>query len=164
MEKQTVSIPGDPKRVLGHLRWAITETATGATLGQGDRDLLLGEVKADSIDSEMGKLVHYSIPLSDGFNISVATSPDDQTGFGFSAENTQQASFSWEWFQVNGQIATKLQETGELKVAIEKGSLARAEFLTDVSVRIVPMDAAADPQNPKWRILIAKGSHFEIPR
>lgn len=157
-------LAGDPKKVIGHLNWTITEPATGQTIGQGDRDILAGDVKVEIMPSgEMGDLTSYKVDLGNDFVVSLNSSKEDSQGFGISATRESQPSFSWEWFNVSGQTATKIQETGTLQAQFAGGKLSRIDFQTDISIRLVEMKEPLEIENPKWRILIGKGSYLAIP-
>jgi hypothetical protein len=83
-----------------------------------------------------------------------------------SAERARGRTFSWEWFVIdNEKHATKLQESGELRIRATKVGQGReivyTEFLSDVSFRILSVD---DPvMSPKWRVKVVKGSLVRWP-
>lgn len=158
--------------LVGHLRWTITETASGAEIGQGERDLQASDVVVEVVGGEpTGKLTNKRVNLSNRFTLSLAVGPSssesDLSGFGFTAMNEDVQSFSWEWFVVDRTgHATKLQESGELAIQLAQGEMgwtvARTKFLTDVSMRVLPM-ASPDSMNPKWRVVIHKDSWIDWP-
>ena len=92
-------------------------------------------------------------------------------GFGLAAERETVPTFSWEWFRVGdgGERATKLQESGELRIALARGrsgdwEVGRTEFLTDVSLRTEPREGAGwETPGPRWRVRITEGSHMTWP-
>ena len=159
-----VKLGADSNKVIGHLKWSITDTASGQVIGQGERDVKVGEVKLEVKDSQMGKLSNLQFPLSDHFEFGIASSKDDSQGFGILSMRDDQPAFCWEWFVVSGQTATKLQESGQVALKLDGGQITRVDFLTDVSMRVSPLESGMDPLNPKWRILISKGSTLTIPR
>ncbi len=163
---------GDRERELGKLSWVITEEATGRVLGEGSQAVRLKDVSFEESATPQGPLVQKSIRLTTPFRLNLPEFPGEPPGecdgFGVTAKREDVQTFCWEWFTVNQPgHATKLQESGEL--AIRRGQtgagweLVRTEFLTDVSLRVIRMDAAADPRKPEWRVKILKGSSIEWP-
>lgn len=158
--------------LVGHLRWTITDAATGTEIGQGERDLRANDVVVEVVEGgPTGKMTNKTVNLSNRFTLSLAVGPSssesDLSGFGFTAMNEGEQSFSWEWFVVDRTgHATKLQESGELAIRLSQGEMgwtvARTEFLTDVSMRVLLM-ASPESMNPKWRVVIHKGSWIEWP-
>jgi hypothetical protein len=180
---------------LGTIEWEIVAGHRRKTLHHGRRVLARRDVEVIShaIESEKPRpwtpaaalynfLNHYrkQIYLEDGFLFSLVSKPagerTDIVGFGFVAERTSTHSFSWEWFNVDGDDrAKKIQEGGELGIRIERGPLgweiAHTELLTDISLRLMPRQEQGclaslifpRPWKPLWRIRILKGSHVTWP-
>jgi len=115
--------------------------------------------------------VSKSVKLMDGFdfalNSSLASDSSQLTGFGLTSPHSDWQLFSFEWFELVGTShATKLQETGELGVRLEKtGStweVIHTVFETDVSLRLIPL-FSFPILRPKYRIKIRKGSFVNWP-
>jgi len=158
-------VKGDPEKLIGRLKWTITETATGKILGAGERDVRIGDAKVRTLSNpQFGEVQQLRVPLCDHFVAGLAQGADATQGFGITADRDDRPTFSWEWFVVVDKTATKLQESGELAVQIEGTQLLRADFTTDVSLRVIPMVQSADPREPTWRVEIAKGSYLSWPR
>lgn len=93
------------------------------------------------------------------------------SGFGLAAERETVPTFSWEWFNVgdDGERATKLQESGELSIALARGrsgnwEVGYTEFLTDVSLRTEPKQGTGwGAPGPQWRVRIVEGSRVSWP-
>ena len=159
---QSFALKGGSKDVIGHVKWAITDAA-GTQTGSGERDVLLGDVRTTETDDSM-PMATYEIPLSNGMKLGITCSDHDGEGFGLVGGSDNEDLFSWEWFVVNGQTATKLQESGQLGTSFASGRVSRIDFQTDVSLRLLPISESPDVTNPKWRILILKGSYITFPR
>ena len=149
---------------IGHLKWTISGE-DGTTISQGERDVVHGEVQTETVgDSATGGITKMTIPLSDHFQLGLTSAKDDSTGFGLTASHQDQMLFSWEWFTVDGNKATKLQESGALSLEMSGRQIGKVTFDTDVSLRLIEMDNSADISKPKFRILIAKGSTLSMLR
>lgn len=162
-----VVAPTAPEQVIGSLQWEITDAESEKVLGQGRRDIQLGEVAFLE-----RKFIFKRIVLSDHFYLNMAESPSpslkEKKGFGLTlGRDDNNQIFSWEWFVVNYEDhAYKLQEDGSLRIKMAQvGSgweVTRTEFLSDVSLRaVVSPDGRAD--RPTWRVRILKGSTIRWP-
>ncbi|MFI5386173.1 MAG: hypothetical protein ACHQ50_08640 [Fimbriimonadales bacterium] len=152
----------------GALKWKITEAATGKVLGEGEKKVTASEITSEKVaGGEVGTLIKQTIHIGAHFRLSLAqteSGANDQ-GFGLTVDKDDEPAFSWEWFNVDRPgHATKLQESGELGFETDNGRIVRIKFLTDVSLRVIPMTGSPDPLNPKWRVEIAKGSEIAWPR
>lgn len=164
-----------PEEVIGSLKWVITEGNGTKVLGQGEKSVSRKDVTSEFIDSfgvpGARKLEEVQVPLSEHFMFGLADSTSDgPSGFGLFTGRNDERTFCWEWFSVaRKDRATKLQETGELKVRFDDvgGStkIGRTEFLTDVSFRVMRMSELRpdQPRQPTWRVKILKGSWMEWP-
>jgi len=156
----------------GVVDWAVIETVTGKVLGEGQLDLSTSEVLIDKhYTAEQVMYYRKRVCLFDSFSIAFDEHPgksaDDVKGFGFTASNEGQNTYSWEWFNVVSPTeAVKLQEEGTLAIEIAQVAcgweVVRTEFLTDASLRLTRF--FGDPsQEPYWRVTIKKGSWISWP-
>jgi hypothetical protein len=153
--------------VIGHLRWEITEGATGKVVGAGQREIQLKDVVFKA-----GQLMLKMISLSDHFILGMAEAPSptkaEKKGFGLSiSRDDAENVFSWEWFIVNYEDhAYKLQETGSVRIKLAQvGSgweVTSTEFLDDTSLRAL-IAGEDEPDRPRWRVRILKGSFVRWP-
>jgi hypothetical protein len=155
---------------IGSLAWVVYEGTSGAIVGRGERLLLAEDVATKQGLAQDGRpFLTRHIALSHGFRLGLptfpASMPDDVTGFGLTAEYEGERTYSWDWFTVDAPgYARKLQETGRLRFSLGRGDLGwvvrRIEFLTEVSLRILPLREGIDPGKPKWRVNVLPGSHL----
>lgn len=150
---------------IGHVEWEITETSSGKVLGKGARDVKMNEVQVLE-----GDYLEQRLPLSDHFYVKLNSGRSDGPfrGFGMATGRDDQQTFCWEWFNVEGNKAHKLQEKGELEFSSEKlgadYEVTKTVFLTDVEMRVLDWeDGSPDPKNPKWRVKIRQGSTIDWP-
>lgn len=155
---------------VGWLTWEISEEESGRILASGDGPIHLNDV---SIRPSPGRgLIDKRVKLTDEFDIGMAEFPtntmSEKVGFGITARRTDTVSFSWEWFVIrDANRAVKLQEGGELGIDLKEVNgaweIARTEFLTDVSLRILRMGVDPPGSPPYWRVKIFKGSRITWP-
>ena len=140
-------------------------------MAEGTKQVVLGEVTIETIESPHTNLVSKWIPLTDAFSLGLSTRrPTDPAigGFAFAGSKSDLQTFSWDWFKVDGpDHATKLQESGELRFALANPcvlwEIVETEFLTDISIRIVRFGAENPVNSTSWRIEILRGSHVRWP-
>ena len=153
-------------KVIGTIKWFITDETTGKQLSKGYRKVLLGEAVAREIDGPGMTLVKMCVPLSSGFKLRYQQNPLN-TGFGLTLDKENGSTFSWEWFEVRSKTrATKMQESGELGITISshggESLIHKMDFLTDVSFRSARF-MVDRPGTVHWRARIAKGSTIVWP-
>jgi hypothetical protein len=155
-----------PEPVLGTISYRILDDQSSKVIRESKLDLHL----SDFTLTDKPPFIEKSIPLGDHFLLKLPemrSSEVAKIGFGLVAERDDMKTFCWEWFNAEkGGRATKLQESGELKVKFSKVGngveLTRMEFLTDISLRLNP-DEDAPGAPPKWRVDILKGSVINWP-
>jgi hypothetical protein len=160
-------------RVIGHLDWAIKVAATNEVIASGKNDVRLNEVWINANTSKDGRPSYSrNISLNKDFSFSMSSFPEQKrsevSGFGLEANHTKVFTFCWEWFNVdNDRHASKLQETGELAIDLKQVNsqweITRTEFLTDVSFRVDIHGSSVPEDNPRWRVIIRKGSYVNWP-
>ena len=175
IKSNTGGIPNElsaEQTVIGLLKWEISEEATGKILATGDGPILLKDMLITERPSASGRIIDKRIKLTGEFDIGMAEFPTTnlakKVGFGITAKRTDIQSFSWEWFTIgNSKRAVKLQESGELGIDLKSVNgaweIARTEFITDVSLRIIRMGVDQPGSPPYWRVKIFKGSSLTWP-
>ncbi len=155
-------------KVIGAIRWVITDRA-GKVLGKGDKKVLLRDVSITVRDGEPGG--NKRIRLSNHFSLEMSeqppTSKQEVSGFGMVSSRDDVDTFCWEWFVVDRPgHATKLQETGDLGIALTQvggyWEVTRTNFLQDISFRVNPMTDSPG-EDARWRVKILKGSTVTWP-
>jgi len=165
-------------KVIGTLKWSVKEVSSGKVLSKGNktirlRDVVIG-VQSNAVVGlpKTSGSVSYSAYISLGghFMLCRPENPESSagavSGFGLTLDRDDRSTFSWEWFQVDSPTrATKLQETGQLGIALSKTprgySVSRTEFLTDVSLRTLLFSES--PDTVHWRTTISKSSVINWP-
>ncbi|AIE84554.1 hypothetical protein OP10G_1186 [Fimbriimonas ginsengisoli Gsoil 348] len=161
--------------MIGKIKWEIQEVKSGKTLGAGEREVRLKDVRISKITSEGDGSPGFrkEIPLGEGFKVALLEFPtqskDGITGFGLSADRPGVEDYSLEWFTVEGaDHALKLQEPGELSFGLTKTpsgwEQSATEFVSDVSLRIVKANDTDPDPAPVWRVKIFNGSVVDWPR
>lgn len=156
----------------GLVDWAVIETVSGTVLGEGQLDLASTEVLIDKHFTAEGVMYYRKrVCLFESFSFAFDEHPgksvEDVKGFGFTATNEGQNTYSWEWFNVTSPTeAVKLQEDGVIGIEIAKAAcgweVVKTEFLTDVSLRMTRF--FGDPtQEPYWRVQLKKGTTISWP-
>jgi len=184
-----------PQDIAGRLEWDITEAPAWKTIYHGRREVTRDDIdiipppeqfrsRPDSPSWRRSPLAtsffeHYRkrIQLEHGFFIEQISTPyrerKDLVGFGLKAQCTNADTFSWEWFNIiDDEHAKKNWEGGELRIRLAHGAkvleVARTEFLTDVSLRLMTEGGGCllgllIPPRSLWRIRILKGSEITWP-
>lgn len=160
-------MPKDADKVIGFLKWTVTEVASGKVLAEGEKKVRLKDVAVSR--SPIG--YDESIALGNHFFLSRAAAPQPTmaglSGFAFRLLKDDATTFSWEWFEVDSPTeATKIQEEGKLRISISKTpagyDVARTDFLTPVSMR-ASLPLRDLPGTERWRALIWTGSTIRWP-
>lgn len=163
-------------QAIGMLEWEIREVATGEVLDNGKKTVELKHIKITEKMSKDGRIFFpKQVFLGKGFYFEMAEFPQrirsEVTGFGLAVMHESIHTFSWEWFNIGLPWfdigwATKLQESGVLAIAVKRidsrWEVTRTRFLTDISFR-VHLFESFDHDNPKWRVIIRKGSYVTWP-
>jgi hypothetical protein len=151
------------ERFAGLLKYEITDGKTGKVLKKGSLKVKAKDIAQDKTSAAGLTIVEQRIALGGHFNLSLMNGSSASHGFAFTGGRDNQKTFSWDWFDVDGDRAQKLQEGGELALTWRPGGgISRTEFLSDVSLRINPLSDAAGA-TPRWRIKILKGSAVSWP-
>lgn len=160
-EIEIIHLLDHPEKVVGRLAWQVIDCDLDQVMGKGDREFLVRDVRAEYLGQEL-EMKAYQVPLSSHIALVIASSKDDRGGFGLSLKHDQSEIFSWEWFLVDGKVATN-QEKGKLDLEFQESRISRIEFQSDISLRGYPLLDTHDFENPKWRVWIRKGSTFSVP-
>lgn len=123
-EFQFIHILDDPKKVVGHFEWEIIYAATGQVTDNGEKDIHVREVTAEYLGAE-SKLSTFQFALSNGFTLIFTSGKDDRSGIGLCMGHEEEPVFSWDWFVVNGNMAMKLQESGQLALEFREDRVSR---------------------------------------
>ena len=177
----------------GQIEWEIVEVATGQVLHRGQREVKVSDVGVTvnppapfprlrpnvlaMATGLVGWLVTRGGPrtakrlrLGAGFWLVLPERPqlERPIGLGMQAKRDGERTFCWEWFNLDegGVTASKLQETGTLRLRWTRNRQAHQEltqitFLTDVSLRVARDDD--DPRHPTWRVRVLAGSVVDWP-
>lgn len=161
---------------IGLIKWVATEGETHTVIDEGETNVSLNDVTINEMTGLFASEGSHEklIRLGDKFTFGISGTPSDSsdiTGFGLTASyDAEESTNSWEWFDVDTpKHANKRQGTGEVAFTAEKiGSkweIARIEFLTDVSMRIMRVDFSIFKLTTKgfgidfdWRLRIREGS------
>jgi hypothetical protein len=156
--------PGD--KVVGHLKWEITDTKTGKVIGKGDRKVKRADITIAEVGGAGERLDKEQIQLGNHFSMTLANGASNGDGFGLTADRDDVPTFAWEWFEVQlPATGTKLQEDGKIQLKWKGkpgGRIAGTLFLTDVSLRVIRTSDSPDA-DPVWRVKIFKGSTIDWP-
>ena len=156
---------------IGTLKWEIHEVASRKRIASGDGPVYLKDVSLAQLSGRPTRMINKCIRLTREFEIAMAESPSaasgEKVGFGIVARRSDIPSFSWEWFNLDGNHrAVKLQEWGELGIDMKKvgdaWEITRTEFKTDIPLCII-RSGLDTPTSPYWRINILKGSTITWP-
>lgn len=175
----------------GHVDWEVVEGATGQVLHRGHREVRATEVETminlpvpfprvglnvlAMAGGLLGWLVTRGGPrtvkrlrLGAGFWLVLPERPGPERpgGMALQAKRDGKGTHCWEWFDLDdsGVTATKLQETGTLRLQWTRNrhghqELTQVSFLTDVSLRLT----GSDIRNPTWRVRVLSGSVVPWP-
>jgi hypothetical protein len=186
-----------PSDSFGTIAWEVTEEPDSMMIYRGNRDLGRSDIQVFPLPEKIHRgprpkpwtpaaavYTFFSgfqkqIHLEGGFFFGLDSRPADQrtglVGFGMRAGRATAHTFSWEWFNLDGEgRAKKLQEGGNLRIRLGRGvrgwEVAYTEFLSDISFRIFPSEGRGclaglvlPSPGPLWRIRIHKGSHVTWP-
>jgi hypothetical protein len=173
------SAPKEPKlftadrdldKVIGWVRWSVTEAPSFDVIAEGEKFIQLGDVSVQSIEADGEPLLSRSFTLNEDFSFGLSGArkrSGDVIGFAFTAKNRVAESFSWEWFSVDSPgYAIKIQEIGELEFGTTESSdgadISHTRFTKPLSLRVSRMGVDS-PLEPHWRVVIAENSEITWP-
>ena len=163
----TVAHPAPPKGV----RWRVIQLldlggrrvlAEGERTYQPHRDVIVKPVRASAVDART-----VSLPLNNGFALSVSVAKVPLVGFGLFISRPADANgFSWEWFdRERATVFEKREGHGRVTVEVTRGpgyeELAAVEFLDEVVLRYLD-DIRKPPGTYSHEIVVCKGSVFKF--
>lgn len=181
----------------GRLAWEVLEPATGNVVHRGQRDVRLADIEVRVLAAHPPPqlrqlprglrpvavdLTSWLVPrgrprtmkrvaLNAGFWLVLPERPGPRRppGLALQAERDGKGTFCWEWFELHdaGSTATKLQETGALRLRWARNRLGHLEvvetaFDTDVSLRV--MTATGPARREAWRVRVQAGSVVHWPQ
>ena len=134
--------------------------AEGERTYQPHRDIIVKPVRSSAVDART-----VSLPLNNGFALSVSVAKVPLVGFGLFISRPADANgFSWEWFDRDrGPVFERRQGHGRVSVEVTRGpgyeELAAVEFLDEVVLRYLD-DIRKPPGAYSHEIAICRGSVF----
>jgi hypothetical protein len=185
----------DSSDPLGTIEWDITEAPDWKCIYRSRRDLTGEDVDVlpppeyvrqgprpkrwspARVPFTLFDFYRKRVRLEGGFFFELVWKPTRErrelVGFGLSGQRTTANTFSWEWFNFDGdERAKKLQEGGELRARTDKGprgwEVVETEFVTDISLRLRTRTLGCllgmiFPPKTLWRIRLLRGSHIAWP-
>jgi hypothetical protein len=163
----------DPEKIAGQINWIARGAASGENLDSGTMTVRVRDIKVTrEVSADNKPFFPKRVDLNKNFYFQMAEYPEANptaiTGFGLVILHRRLHTFCWEWFNIDGdKHAIKLQETGEIAFDTQKigayWEIIRTEFLTDVEFRVTLYDPEWTRGDPKWRVMILKGSYINWP-
>ena len=126
------------------------------------RDIIVKPVRSSAVDART-----MSLPLNNGFALSVSVAKVPLDGFGLFVSRPADANgFSWEWFdRSRAAVFEKRQGDGRVTVEVTRGpgyeELAAVEFVDEIVLRYLD-DIRKPPGNYSHEIVVCKGSVFKF--